>query len=67
MIEYSWSEVFDAQTSCLRLEDNKEGYSIQAHRAACREYLEERAKSRIGTYVFPGRDEDRAFGSFPNH
>jgi hypothetical protein len=31
------------------------------------EYLEERAKSRIGTYVFPGRDEDRAFGSFPNH
>lgn len=66
MIGLSWSEV-DAQASCLRLEDSKEGYSIRPIGLPVVEYLEERAKSRIGTYVFPGRDEDRAFGSFPNH
>lgn len=64
MIGLSWSEV-DAQASCLRLEDSKEGYSIRPIGLPVVEYLEERAKSRIGTYVFPGNDEDRAFGSFP--
>jgi hypothetical protein len=23
--------------------------------------------AELGTYVFPGQDEDNAFGSFPNH
>lgn len=66
MIGLRWSEV-DAQSSCLRLEDSKEGYSIRPVGLPVVEYLEERAKSRSGSYVFPGRDEDRAFGSFPNH
>ena len=31
------------------------------------EYLEKRRKEEIGDYVFPGRDGENAFGSFPNH
>lgn len=66
MIGLRWSEV-DGQASCLRLEDSKEGYSIRPIGLPVVEYLEERAKLRAGSFVFPGRDEDKAFGSFPNH
>jgi integrase len=31
------------------------------------EYLEQRHTGDFGTYVFPGRGKDNAFGSFPNH
>ena len=31
------------------------------------EYLEQRRTDEARTYVFPGRGEDNAFGSFPNH
>jgi Phage integrase family len=51
----------------LRLEDSKEGESIRAIGLPVVEFLERRRTSDIGTYVFPGQDEDNAFGSFPNH
>ena len=67
MIELMWSEA-DTDGSCLRLIDSKEGASIRPIGLPVVEYLEERRKTQMGTYVFPGpRVEDAAFGGFPNH
>ncbi|WP_334147176.1 tyrosine-type recombinase/integrase [Hyphomicrobium sp.] len=66
MISLMWTEA-DTDASCLRLEDSKEGESIRAIGLPVVEYLEERRKTAMGTYVFPGQGEDNAFGSFPNH
>jgi len=57
----------DIDGSCLRLTDSKEGASVRPIGLAVVEYLEERRKTATGSYVFPGQDEDNAFGSFPNH
>jgi integrase len=66
MISLMWSEA-DTEASCLRLEDSKEGESIRPIGLPVVEYLEQRRENAKGTYVFPGRGEDNAFGSFPNH
>jgi integrase len=66
MIKLMWSEA-DTEGSCLRLVDSKEGASIRPIGLPVVEYLEERRKGQTNTYVFPGQDEDNAFGSFPNH
>lgn len=66
MIRLMRTEV-DAAGSCLRLVDSKEGASIRPIGLPVIEYLEERCKGLTGTYVFPGQEEDNAFGSFPNH
>lgn len=66
MISLMWTEA-DTDGSCMRLEDSKEGESIRPIGLAVVEYLEERRKTAMGTYVFPGQGEDNAFGSFPNH
>jgi integrase len=66
MIKLKWAEV-DTDASCLRLENTKEGESIRAIGLPVVEYLEKRRTDNVGTYVFPGQDEDNAFGSFPNH
>lgn len=66
MIRLMRTEV-DAAGSCLRLTDSKEGASIRPIGLPVIEYLEERCKGLTGTYVFPGQEEDNAFGSFPNH
>lgn len=62
MITLQWDEA-DTDTSCLRLKDSKEGRPIGLPVV---EYLEGRRKEANGDYVFPGRDGDAAFGSFPN-
>ncbi len=66
MIGLKWTEA-DEEASCLRLEDSKEGESIRPIGLPVVEYLEQRHTGDVGTYVFPGRGEDNAFGSFPNH
>ena len=66
MIGLKWTEA-DTEASCLRLEDSKEGKSIRPIGLPVVEYLEQRHTEDVGTYVFPGRGEDNAFGSFPNH
>jgi integrase len=66
MIGLKWTEA-DAETSCLRLEDSKEGESIRPIGLPVVEYLERRRTDDVGTYVFPGQGEDNAFGGFPNH
>jgi integrase len=66
IIGLMWSEA-DTDGSCLRLENSKEGVSVRPVGLPVVEYLEERRKGAKGTYVFPGQDEDNAFGSFPNH
>jgi integrase len=66
MIGLKWTEA-DMEASCLRLEDSKEGESIRPIGLPVVEYLEQRHTGDVGTYVFPGRGEDNAFGSFPNH
>ena len=66
MIGLKWTEA-DTEAICLRLEDSKEGESIRPIDLPVVEYLEQRHTGDVGTYVFPGRGEDNAFGSFPNH
>ena len=66
IIGLMWREA-DTDASCLRLTDSKEGASVRPVGLAVVEYLEERRKTATGSYVFPGQDEDNAFGSFPNH
>jgi integrase len=66
MIGLKWVEA-DTEAICLRLEDSKEGESIRPIGLPVVEYLERRRTDDVGTYVFPGRGEDNAFGSFPNH
>jgi integrase len=66
MISLKWSEV-DTVASCLRLANSKEGVSVRPIGLPVIEYLEERRKKQSGTYVFPRKGEDNAFGGFPNH
>jgi integrase len=66
MIRLMRTEV-DAEASCLRLVDSKEGASIRPIGLPVVEYLEERCQKLTGTFVFPGQGEDNAFGSLPNH
>lgn len=70
MINLKWTEV-DTESSCLRLEDSKEGASIRPIGLPVVEYLEveyleRQRKDTSCTYVFPGQGDDNAFGSFPN-
>lgn len=66
MIKLKRTEV-DAEGSCVRLDDSKEGASTRPIGIPVVEHLEERCKRLTGTYVFPGQGVDNAFGSFPNH
>lgn len=66
MIRLQWVEA-DTEASCLRLIDSKEGASIRPIGLPVVEYLEHRRAASAGTYVFPGQNDDNAFGSFPNH
>lgn len=66
MITLRWIEA-DADASCLRLIDSKEGASTRPIGLPVVEYLENRRGNAVGTYVFPGQGDDNAFGSFPNH
>jgi len=66
MITLRWIEA-DTDASCLRLIDSKEGASTRPIGLPVVEYLENRRVDSVGTYVFPGRGDDNAFGSFPNH
>ncbi|MFG1283040.1 tyrosine-type recombinase/integrase, partial [Xanthobacter autotrophicus] len=66
MVTLRWVEA-DTESSCLRLIDSKEGSSIRPIGLPVVEYLEKRRKEAVGDYVFPGRDGQNAFGSFPNH
>jgi integrase len=66
MISLMWVEA-DTHASCMRLVDSKEGESVRPIGLPVVEFLEERRKAAVGTYVFPGQGEDNAFGSFPNH
>lgn len=66
MVSLQWDEA-DTDSSCLRLIDSKEGRSIRPIGLPVVEYFEKRRKTATSEYVFPGRDGDAAFGSFPNH
>jgi integrase len=66
IVSLEWSEV-DAHSSCLRLEDSKEGKSIRPVGLPVIEYLQDRSGSACGTYVFPGHGDDNAFGALANH
>lgn len=66
MVSLRWREV-DATSSCLRLEDSKEGKSVRPVGLPVIEALQQLEQIAYGTYVFPGCGEDNAFGSFANH
>lgn len=66
IINLQWSEV-DTEASCVRLADSKEGASVRPVGLPVVEFMDDRRRHQVGTYVFPGFGEDNAFGSFPNH
>lgn len=66
MVTLRWDKA-DTASSCLRLTESKEGRSIRPIGLPVVEYLESRRAEAVGEYVFSGRDNNAAFGSFPNH
>ncbi len=66
MVTLRWDEA-DTASSCLRLTDSKESRSIRPIGLPVVDYLESRRAEAVGEYVFSGRDNNAAFGSFPNH
>jgi len=65
IIGLEWSE-FDADSSCLRLNDSKEGASVRPVGLRVVERLENLRPDDGQTFVFPGiRNPDQAFGGFP--
>ncbi|AMG72399.1 tyrosine-type recombinase/integrase [Sphingopyxis granuli] len=69
VIEIRWSEI-DSAGSAFRLDDTKEGQSVRPIGLPVLEYFDERRSDGaedISPYAFPGRNDDKAFGSFPRH
>lgn len=66
IINLRWDEI-DAEGSCLRLADSKEGASVRPIGLPVLEYLESLRGGKAEGYVFPGWTDDTPFGSFPNH
>jgi integrase len=66
IISLKWSDA-DLDSSCIRLSDSKEGYSVRPIGLPVVEFLEARRDGNDGTYVFPGFGDDNAFGALPNH
>lgn len=66
IINLAGAEV-DIAASCLRLDDTKEGRSVRPIGLPAIEALEARFAVTNGTYLFPGQDEDNAFGCFPKY
>lgn len=65
IIEMEWSE-FDAENSCLRLRDSKEGASVRPIGLRVVECLEQWPTEDGRQFTFPGmRKPDQAFGGFP--
>src|SRR3546814_13913409 len=67
VIEIRWSEI-DSAGSAFRLDDTKEGQSVRPIGLPVLEYFDERRSDGaedISPYAFPGRNDDKAFGSFP--
>lgn len=60
------SEV-DIESSCLRLEDSKEGKSVRPVGLPVIECLQQQKVSDARTHVFPGAGRDNAFGALPDH
>ncbi len=65
IVKLNWAEV-DLNGSCLRLADSKEGASVRPIGLCVVERLEQRLRSKEGSYVFPGRDAEKPFGYFQN-
>jgi len=57
----------DIAASCLRLDDTKEGKSVRPIGLPAVEALEAQVEATAGTYLFPGKGDDNAFGCFPKH
>ena len=66
VINIRWSEV-DADGSCLRLSDSKEGASVRPVGLCVLEYLETVREEDADGYIFPGWADDTPFGAFPRH
>jgi integrase len=66
LLSLTWGEV-DFESSCLRLADSKEGYSVRPVGLPVIEFMDRHRTHSDKTYVFAGSGEDNAFGAFPNH
>jgi integrase len=66
LIKLRWNEV-DTESSCLRLEDSKEGKSVRPVGLPVIEALQVRRETAHGAHVFAGHGDDNAFGAFANH
>lgn len=66
IIEIRMAEI-DAVGSAFRFEDTKEGQSVRPIGLPVVEYFDDRGSDGDSPYVFPGRNGDKPFGSFPRH
>jgi integrase len=65
-INLKWTEV-DAQNSCLRLSDSKEGASIRPVGLPVLDLLESRRTDGLGTFVFSGTEDAKPLVGFPKY
>ncbi len=69
IIGVRWTEI-DTAGSAFRLDDTKEGQSVRPIGLPALEYFDDRRAEGAeddSLYAFPGRDDEKAFGSFPRH
>lgn len=66
VIKLQWPEV-DAQASCLRLNDSKEGSSVRPIGVPVLDFLDTLRPQDAKGYVFTGTVENQSFVGFPRH
>ncbi|MBB3707490.1 integrase [Aminobacter aminovorans] len=61
-----WTEV-DAENSCLRLEDSKEGASVRPVGLSVLDMMDDLSRDEHDTFVFPGTVEGKPLVGFPKY
>src|SRR5262249_50408922 len=65
-VNLKWTEL-DAENSCLRLSDSKEGASVQPIGLPVLDLLELQNSEPQGVFVFPGTEKDKPLVGFPKY
>ncbi len=65
-VSLKWTE-FDAEDSCLRLSDSKEGASVRPIGLPVLDLLEAQRSEHHGDFVFAGTEEDKPLVGFPKY
>jgi integrase len=65
-VNLKWTEL-DAENSCLRLSDSKEGASVRPIGLPVLDLLEVQSPEADGGFVFPGTEEEKPLVGFPKY